>query len=140
MESAADQRLQEAVALALEFPRHAITSAYLMGYTVECTLKAAFGRILGLAVSDDLYQALLSSTLQRNRLHDLNALLGLCNLARSQPLKLNDSDAFTKHVQITKNNSDVIFRYKTVPVTLEDLTDLYNSVDWIMRNRSLLWS
>ena len=140
MESAATARFYEALSLAHEYPTEALASAYLMGYTAECLLKSAYGRILGLPSVQPIYTHLVGSGLTGRRLHDLHALLELCFVSRSIPLTTLEMSAFRKNVTSVQQNHSVLLRYKSFPVNLQELSEIYESVDWIRANHTVLWS
>ena len=142
MEAAAQNRLLDALAVAMERPTEALGCAYLLGYSVECTLKAALGRILGLALAQPVYPA-LKNAVGPQGLHDPNALLEACLLGRrvrSTPLSALDEGVWRTRVASIRLASAVGFRYKSVPLLLTELEPMLRDVEWIIAYAEGLWT
>jgi hypothetical protein len=135
MEAAAHNRWLDAIAIAGERPSEAITCAYLLGYVVECTLKAALGRINQVHPAQDLYNSVIRQL--RGTRHDLGMLLDEClqaRIARLGPLGAHRESLWRIAVGNVATSHSVTFRYKSVVVPVGSLNGMYSDVEWVMLN------
>jgi hypothetical protein len=139
MEIASEARFDEALSLAFVHEDACLTAAYLLGYAVEMRLKAAVGRIRGLAPADDLYEHIRLAIIRAPDRHDLATLLELALASRRVPVSASLETDFRRHVGIVAENWDVLFRYKAARIGLPELADLFNSVVWIRQSHESLW-
>jgi hypothetical protein len=142
MEAAAESRWIDAVAVGTERPTEALGCAYLLGYVVECTLKAALGRAQGVLPAADLYSAAIRPLPPRDR-HDLNALLAACLAARPSSLpalSALQTGVWQSTVSSVAHSHSVEFRYKSVAVAAVMLAPIYRDVEWIVTHAKELWT
>lgn len=142
MEAAAESRLLDALAIAVERPQDALSCAYLLGYVVECTLKAALGRVFGLLPAADVFTGAVA-TLPPYQRHSLSDLLDACLVARRAPLiplgALREG-VWRSNVAAVALNSAVTFRYKSYGVPVALLASMYADVEWIIDHAQELWT
>ena len=142
MEAAAESRWLDAVAIGTERPNEALGCAYLLGYVVECTLKAALGRAQGVLPAADLYAASIQP-LSPGARHNLNALLAACLASRPAtlpPLTALQAGVWQSRVAAVAASHAVGFRYKSVPVPNSALAPMYRDVEWIVEHAQELWT
>ena len=142
MEAASESRWLDAVAIAVERPNDALGCAYLLGYVVECRLKAALGRVNNVLPPADLYAAVVHPLAVQDR-HNVEALLRECLARRTPrlpPLSLVRESAWHFHVAAIAGAHAVGYRYKSYAVAVPALNGLYSSVEWIVDNIAELWN
>jgi hypothetical protein len=143
MEDAAESRWLDALAIAVERPQDALGCAYLLGYVVECRLKAALGRLNGILPAADLYSAVIEPLAPRDR-HRLPALLDVCISARPRrsllPLSALQESYWRVRVGSVADSHEVRFRYKSFPISVYALAAMYEDVEWIVAHIEELWT
>ena len=142
MEAAADSRWLDAVAIAVERPGEALGCAYLLGYVVECRLKAALGRVQGVLPAANLYAAVIQPLAMADR-HNMRALLRECLAGRGlalPPLSVAQQSDWLLHVDAVADAHAVNYRYKSYAVAILALRDLYTDVEWIVDHIEELWT
>lgn len=142
MEAAAESRWYDAAAIEMGRPKAALGCAYLLGYVAECTLKAALGRIVGLADTDDLFVGAIRNVPNSGR-HDARALLEAClqeRTPRSGIVAVLDVGEWNRHVGNVADNTDVAFRYRSLAIAWADVVPLYDDVNWIFAHAPELWT
>ena len=142
MEAAAQSRLLDASAVGTERPQEALGCAYLLGYVVECTLKAALGRAQGVLPAADLYAASIQPLPPRDR-HDLNALLAACLASRPTTLPsltALQTGVWQARVAAVAASHAVGFRYKSVPTPSAALAPVLGDIEWIVAHAQELYT
>jgi hypothetical protein len=152
LERASRERFLDALALATAAEERPTGAAYLAGYAAEILLKTAYYRVRGLAQSDDVAGELrgmqaraseLGCTWRAGRyrhdLLDLASLLVQERQIRGEPFDSYFAAALAGHVvNLTQNWSEQL-RYKDVLASAQELTELFESVIWILNSYETLW-
>ena len=142
MEAAANSRWLDGVAIAVERPDEALGCAYLLGYVVECRLKAALARVKGVLPAADLYAAVVQPLAPADR-HSVRALLRECLAGRTAtvpPLSAAQESEWRRRVDGVAQAHSVDYRYKSYPVATLALRELYADVEWIVNHIQELWT
>ena len=141
MEAAAQARWLDAMAIWFERPADALGCAYLLGYVVECSLKAALGRVKNVLPAADLRAAVIGPLPPQDR-HDCNKLLGECLNSRNNShttLGAQRQSEWLLHVRAVADAHTTDYRYKSYSVSSEWLLGMYEDVEWIVENIKELW-
>lgn len=149
MELAAERRLSDAFILAVSSERSETAAVYLWGYVVEIVLKTAYFREMGRSRFVDISETRrLAATTYRGaygrRGNDHDLLYWLFVLERvkfshGHPIRPEYLGSLRLHIGIVADNWSESLRYHHAQPTPQELNEVYESVEWIWKNRNRLW-
>ncbi len=149
MEAAARRRFWEGFILATSLENGETGAIYLFGYVIEILLKTAYYKVDGVSREQDTRQTrnqagIIASVYGvRGNDHDLTRwlfLLERVRLARGNPFDSAFLGSVRYHVATVAVNWKETLRYRDIQPTDEELAQVYNSVEWVLRNSQALWS
>ena len=141
LQRAAEQRFWDGLSLATSSEHCETGAIYLLGYTVEMLLKAAYYREQGVPRHVDTSQARkqargLVSGYRRND-HDLNYWVNVLEQLRilhKRPLDAATLGAIRLKVAAVEANWDESIRYRAVGPTETELNEVLGSADWLLKH------
>lgn len=124
--------------------RHA-GAIHLLGYVAEILLKVAFYRIVGYSPGQaaDTRTIKIHSDWHGKNMHsltDLAQVLVAERATRQIPLDPVFGGLLTSHVLTISNHRKEDLRYRYTLATQAEMAEVYQSVDWLLTNATLLWS
>lgn len=150
IETAAEERFLDGFALATGGVVRPTAAVYLLGYSVELRLKAAFFRFTGVAPHEDLWAVGGPMAYARNHagwhgrnLHDLLGWLGLLTDERAalgQPLPVETATLLQLSVLTVDAHWRETLRYKHTAAAPGEVEEAYQGADWLRANYERLWS
>jgi hypothetical protein len=146
LEMAARERYWDGVDLATSPASRRTAAIYLLGYVAEMLLKVAFYRVSGVPPGQHVVPAMIKNHSawkgKKNR-HDLENLVDLLSAERaSKGLHLDPGFAAQLNdcIQTLAGHWRETLRYRHTPATQTELVEVYQNVDWLFANATLLWS
>jgi hypothetical protein len=145
LHSAAQERYWDGVDLATSPETRGTAAIYLLGYVAEILLKVAFFRVIrcppGQAV--DLRTITTHGAWTRANLHNLVGLADLLIAERCIQNRAFDpvfAGQLKTSVLTVANHWRETLRYRYTPAVEPELVEVYQNVDWLRTNATLLWS
>jgi len=142
---AAMERYWDGVDLATSTEVRRTAAIYLLGYVTEILLKVAFYRVIGFPPGQevDLQAIKTHAAWKRTNLHNLDGLADLLIAERSSRGMALDP-AFAGQLKAcaltVADHWRETLRYRYTVATETELVEVYQNVDWLRANATLLWS
>lgn len=147
IESAAEQRFWDGLALVTSGGRGETGAVYLFGYVVEMLLKTAYFRVRGVARHADTsterrHARRLAAGYGRRNDHDLNYWVFVLERMRDvsgRPLDPAVSGAIRFRVGIVADHWNESLRYRDAQPTEDEIHDVLRNVEWIREHYKDMW-
>lgn len=145
MESAAWERFWDALELLTGTEKRNTGSLYLLGYVVEITLKVAFFRLRNWPTASPirLHAIKTHASWQGKNAHDLTALVDILVAESHEPGRTRFDPVFAgalkRHVANMVSHWRETIRYRYTAASHAEVVEAYESADWLLANRHLLW-
>lgn len=119
---------------------------YLLGYSVEMSLKAAYFRLIGVNPAETVWErysaivGLPPATIRHHRILDLGRLLLYERQVRSLDLDPVFEGQLQRHTSVTELHWRETLRYRSQTPTPLEASELDEAATWMMIHREHLWS
>ena len=143
--SAALERYWDGIDLATSPEARRTAAIYLMGYVAEMLLKVAFFRVTGFPPGQavDLRAITTHAAWTKANLHNLDGLTDLLIAERGLRGRAFDpvfAGQLKACVLTVASHWRETLRYRHTPAAETELVEVYQNVDWLRANATLLWS
>jgi hypothetical protein len=145
LHSAALERFWDGLDLATSAAPRRTAAIYLLGYVAEILLKMAFFRVAGFLPGQavELRAITAHAAWTRSNLHNLDALADLLiaeRATRDRALDPAFAGQLKSCVLTIANHWGTTLRYKHTAAEQPELAEVYQNVEWLRANATLLWS
>lgn len=145
--AAALERYWDGLTLATEATgNRSLGAIYLLGYVAEVYLKVAFYRASGFLPADSVNRKLIESHRAWTKKKNLHDLVALCQLVIDQRRLVGDpldpifASQLVLNARALAAHWREFLRYRSEPAQETELREVSQSVEWLLAQRSQLWS